>query len=80
MVRLTHRAQKDLAELPPKLREKAEILLRRLDNEPTLGKKLLGALREYRSARLGRSHRVIYKLENQGPLVMTISPRRDSYR
>lgn len=72
--------QKDLEQLPPTLRAKAAALLARLDAEPALGKKLLGALEGRRSARLGRSARVVYRVEDEGILVLAITPRRDAYR
>ena len=80
MVRLTHRAQKDLGDLPPVMQDKAKALIARLDAEPALGKKLLGKLKGHRVARLGRSHRIIYMLDDEGPLIMTVGPRRDVYR
>ena len=81
MPELTKRALKDLNELSPALKTKAVSLINRLDNEPALGKKLLGNLAGLRSAHLGRSHRIIYKVSPEdGPLVMTITLRRDAYR
>lgn len=80
MATLSHRAEKDLADLPKELREKAENIISRLDSEPALGKKLLGALAGKRSARLGRSYRIIYQLLDDGPFVLTIRIRRDVYR
>jgi Txe/YoeB family toxin of Txe-Axe toxin-antitoxin module len=67
MPELTRRAKKDLDGLSPALREKAKSLISRLNG--------------YRSARLGRSHRIIYKVPPQGtPLVMTVVQRKDAYR
>lgn len=80
MATLSQRAQKDLADLPKELREKAENVIGRLDAEPGLGKKLLGALAGKRSARLGRSYRIIYELRDDGPFILTIRIRRDVYR
>jgi mRNA-degrading endonuclease RelE of RelBE toxin-antitoxin system len=77
---LSSRAKKDLDALPGALRQRADELIARLDSEPALGKKLLGKLRGLRSARLGRTHRVIYRVTDTGPEVITVSPRRDSYR
>jgi len=75
------RAEKDVETLPPAMREKAEALVARLDAEPGLGKKLLGPLKGIRSARLGRSHRVLYEVNDDGTAhVLTIAPRRDAYR
>jgi len=80
VAKLTRRAAKDLAALPPSLRTKAEELIRRLDSEPSLGKKLQGQLAGKRSARLGRTHRVIYTADNGRIVVLTVSARKDSYR
>ena len=80
MPRLTNRAKKDLAKLPPSLSSKAHAIIERLDDEPALGRKLLGALHGKRSARLGRSHRIIYTAVSGDVIVLTIGPRRDVYR
>lgn len=80
MPELSKRALRDLDSLPDPLRTRAEGIINRLDSEPALGKKLLGALAGYRSARLGRSHRIIYRVTGQGVFVVTVSPRRDAYR
>lgn len=78
MVELSKRAEKDLSSLPETLQEKARTLISRLEDEPGLGKKLLGPLAGKRSIWLGRSHRIIYSAE---PLrVLAISLRRDAYR
>jgi len=78
--KLTRRASKDLARLPPPLRAKAVELIRRLDEEPALGKKLLGVLAGKRSARLGRTHRIIYSADQGEVVVLTVTPRKDAYR
>lgn len=78
MAEFSKRAEKDLANLPERLREKAIALIERLESEPSLGKKLLGPLAGKRSVWLGRSHRIIYTTE---PLrILTITLRRDAYR
>jgi mRNA-degrading endonuclease RelE of RelBE toxin-antitoxin system len=79
MPRLTKRAQRDLEALPPPLRAKAEAIIARLDREPALGKKLIGDLKGLRSARLGRSHRIIYTIRDE-VAVITVVPRKDAYR
>jgi mRNA-degrading endonuclease RelE of RelBE toxin-antitoxin system len=79
MAVLTKRAERDLEELPDSLKVKAKNLIARLDTEPALGKKLLGPLAGKRSARLGRTHRIIYVTEPT-VTVITISLRRDAYR
>jgi mRNA-degrading endonuclease RelE of RelBE toxin-antitoxin system len=80
MPRLSKRAMRDLEQLPGPLRERAQGIINRLDLEPALGKKLLGALAGIRSARLGRSHRILYRTTPDGVFVITVSPRRDAYR
>ena len=80
MARLTRRASKDLDRLPPALAYKTCEIVRRLDDEPALGKKLLGPLRGKRSARLGRSHRIIYTITEDVVVVLTIVARKDAYR
>jgi mRNA-degrading endonuclease RelE of RelBE toxin-antitoxin system len=78
MGNLSKRAENDLASLPEALQEKARALIARLDQEPSLGKKLLGPLAGKRSVWLGRSHRIIYTTD---PIhVLAIPPRRDAYR
>jgi mRNA-degrading endonuclease RelE of RelBE toxin-antitoxin system len=78
---LSRRAEKDLAALPDALRAKAEAIIARLDAEPGIGKKLLGALKGIRSARLGRSHRILYEVRHDGKaFILTVSQRRDVYR
>ena len=78
MGNLSNRAEKDLASLPEALQDKARFLIARLENEPSLGKKLLGPLTGKRSVWLGRSHRIIYRTD---PIfVIAIPPRRDAYR
>ena len=80
MPRLTRRARKDLDGLPPALSNRARELIRRLDDEPHLGKKLMGPLQGKRSVRLGRSHRIIYKESEGGTVVLTVAARMDAYR
>jgi mRNA-degrading endonuclease RelE of RelBE toxin-antitoxin system len=77
---LSSRAKKDLDALPDALRLRALEIISRLDSEPALGKKLVGKLNGLRSTRLGRTHRIIYRLGETGPEIVTISQRRDAYR
>lgn len=80
MAELSGRAKKDLDDLPEALRLRAHEVIERLDTEPALGKKLVGKLAGLRSARLGRTHRIIYRLGDTGPQVVTVVPRRDAYK
>lgn len=79
MARLTKNAARALADLPASLQTKANNVIALLDSEPALGKKLLGALSGKRSARLGRTHRIIYVTEPE-IVVIAITLRRDAYR
>ncbi|WP_448625907.1 type II toxin-antitoxin system RelE family toxin [Geodermatophilus sp. URMC 64] len=78
-VALTKRAKKDLDQLPEALRDKARVLIERLESEPALGKKLLGPLAGKRSIWLGRTHRIIYT-EAPQMTVLAVPMRRDAYR
>ncbi len=80
MPKLTKRAQKDLDALPQARASKAREIILRLDKEPALGKKLMGPLEGKRSARLGRSHRMIYQLVDGEAVLLTITARKDAYR
>ena len=79
MPRLTNRAKKDLERLPPRISDKAKEIIKRLDDEPALGRKLLGPLQSKRSARLGRSHRIIYTAGSGAVVVLTVRARKDAY-
>ena len=80
MPKLTRSAEKQLDRLPAPLSAKARELIRRLDDEPHLGKKLVGPLKGKRSARLGRTHRIIYEATGGYVVVLTVGPRKDVYR
>ena len=81
MVTWSKRAQRDLQGLPAPMQKRVEDLAQRLDTEHGLGKKLLGPLKGIRSARLGRSHRLLYEITDAGGAhILTISLRRDAYR
>jgi mRNA-degrading endonuclease RelE of RelBE toxin-antitoxin system len=80
MVVFTKRALKDLEELPPMMRTKARALANRLDSEPGLGWKLKGKLAGTSSINLGRSHRMLFAVEDEAVVIKTIRPRRDVYR
>lgn len=54
--------------------------MRRLDETPHLGKKLVGSLDGKRSARLGRSHRIIYTVGQGHVVVLVVGDRMDVYR
>ena len=79
MAKLARRAKKDLDALPAALAARAREIIGRLDHEPHSGKKLAGPLQGKCSARLGRSHRIIYTASDGQVIVLTISHRRDAY-
>lgn len=62
------------------MRSKVRALARQLDEQPGLGFKLVGRLAGNRSINVGRSHRLIYSVEESGVLVKTIRGRKDNYR
>ena len=80
MPKLTRGAKKQLEKLPPQLSTKAHELIRRLDGELHPGKKLVGPPKGKRTARLGRTHRIIYEETEGYVVVLTVGPRRDVYR
>lgn len=80
MPELSRSAVKSLRELPEGQRKRAMEIIRRLDHNPALGKKLQGRLRGYRSARLGSSHRIIYRVSSEVIRVTAITHRNDAYR
>ena len=76
-----HASIGNIENLPPAMRDKAEALIARLDNEPVLGKRLVGPLKGIRAARLGRSHRVLFEMNDDGTAhILTVVQRRDAYR
>ena len=80
MPELSRSAAKSLRALPAAQRRRAMEIIRRLDQHPAFGKKLQGNLRGFRSARLGRSHRIIYRVSDDVIRVTAITPRKDAYR
>ena len=80
MAEISPGALKSLRRLPEPLRRRAIELIGRLDSEPALGKKLQGKLAGSRSARLGRSHRIIYTAESGTVRITAIRQRKDAYR
>jgi mRNA-degrading endonuclease RelE of RelBE toxin-antitoxin system len=80
MPRWTRRARRDFEGSPEPLKSKILAAIDKLDSDPSSGSKLQGKLSGLRSVRVGRSYRVVYSLESDGPLVRTMGPRRDVYR
>ena len=69
-VRLTREAVKDLAKLPPKLKEKLrDILENRIAVDPFSGKRLVGDLKGYYSVRLTYQDRIVYSVDEDRAVV-----------
>ena len=63
-IRVTHRAEKDIKKLPPKLKKKLfEILTEVLAVDPFQGKRLLGDLAGSYSLRLTYKDRIVYSVD-----------------
>lgn len=75
-VAVTHRAEKDIAKLGPKLRKKLrEVLINRVGVEPYSGKKLVGELEGYWSVRLTYRDRVLYRIDEDERVIYIIRAR-----
>ena len=69
-IRITHRAQKDILKLSPKLKKKLkEILEEVISRSPYDGKKLLGDLAGSYSYRLTFKDRVVYSIDDNKRIV-----------
>jgi len=69
-IRLTREAVKDLAKLPPKLKEKLrDILENRIAVDPFSGKRLVGDLKGYYSVRLTYQDRIVYSVDEDRAVV-----------
>jgi addiction module RelE/StbE family toxin len=80
MPRWTRKAEKDLEDVPESLRRKINSVVERLDSEPLMGKKLKGKLSDRRSVPVARSYRILYSIDERGPIVLAITLRKDAYR
>lgn len=80
MPKWTSRALRDLEKVPSQMRPKILAVANQLDSEPATGSKLRGKLEGLRSARVGRSYRVLYETSSDGPIILTVGPRKDIYR
>ncbi len=80
MIQVTNRAKKDIESLPEAMQTKVSAVIARLDKEPSLGWKLKGKLTGIWSVNVGRSHRILYTVTQEGVTVKTVRPRKDVYR
>lgn len=75
-VRFTRQAQKDITKLTPKLRAKLKDIVRnRLAVDPRSGKPLLGPLAGHWSIRLSYQHRIVYRIDDDEPVVIVVRAR-----
>ena len=69
-VRITHRAEKDIGKLTPKLKRKLhDILTEVIAKEPFQGKKLVGDLSGSYSYRLTYKDRIVYSIDVKARVV-----------
>ena len=69
-VRITHRAEKDISKLTPKLKRKLyEILTEVIAKEPLRGKKLVGDLAGSYSYRLTYKDRIVYSIDTRSRII-----------
>ena len=69
-VRITHRAEKDIRKLSPKLKNKLyDILTEVVAKDPLQGKKLIGDLMGSYSYRLSYQDRIVYSIDKEKRIV-----------
>ena len=69
-IRITHRAEKDIRKLPPKLRDKLhDVLIEVIAQNPYEGKKLIGDLAGSYSYRLSYQDRIVYSIDTKKKIV-----------
>ncbi|WP_019895907.1 type II toxin-antitoxin system RelE family toxin [Hydrogenovibrio halophilus] len=72
-IELTKQAQKDIAKLTPKLRNKLKDILRhKIALSPQSGKALISALKGYYSVRLSFQDRIVYRVENHRCVIIVV--------
>ncbi len=69
-IRITHRAEKDIKKLSPKLKNKLyDILTEVIAKNPFAGKKLIGDLEGSYSYRLTYQDRIVYSLDSKQKVI-----------
>ncbi len=69
-IRVTHRAEKDIGRLTPKLKHKLyEVLTEVIAQEPFQGKKLVGDLVGSYSYRLTYKDRIVYSIDTKNKII-----------
>ncbi|NCN44715.1 MAG: type II toxin-antitoxin system mRNA interferase toxin, RelE/StbE family [Piscirickettsiaceae bacterium CG_4_9_14_3_um_filter_43_564] len=72
-IEFTKQAQKEIAKLSPKLRNKLKDILRnKVAMTPEAGKRLVGDLKGYYSVRLSFQDRIVYRIENDRCFVLVV--------
>jgi len=72
-IEFTKQAQKDVAKLTPKLKNKLKDILRnKIAVLPETGKPLIGDLKGYYSVRLSFQDRIVYRVENDRCVVLIV--------
>lgn len=72
-IEFTKQAQKDVAKLTPKLKNKLKDILRnKISVSPETGKPLIGDLKGYYSVRLSFQDRIVYRIENDRCVVLIV--------
>ncbi|WP_130537138.1 type II toxin-antitoxin system mRNA interferase toxin, RelE/StbE family [Thiomicrorhabdus indica] len=72
-IEFTKQAQKDVAKLTPKLKNKLKDILRnKISVSPETGKPLIGDLKGYYSVRLSFQDRIVYRIENDRCVVLVV--------
>ena len=69
-IRITHRAEKDIKKLTPKLKDKLyDILTEVIAKDPFQGRKLIGDLEDSYSYRLTYQDRIVYSIDTKKKIV-----------
>lgn len=72
-IEFTKQAQKEVAKLTPKLKQKLKDILRnKISVSPETGKPLIGNLKGYYSVRLSFQDRIVYRIENERCVVLIV--------
>jgi len=72
-IEFTKQAQKDIAKLTPKLKNKLKDILRhKISIVPLMGKPLVGDLTGYFSVRLSFQDRIVYRVENDRCVILIV--------
>ena len=72
-IEFTKQAQKDIAKLTPKLKNKLKDILRhKISIVPLMGKPLVGDLTGYYSVRLSFQDRIVYRIENDHCVILIV--------